>query len=77
VPATIAGTLDFRYEAADGTLQITAMVSSNATFSVEALDTEVPYELSTTSPEDYSCDGDTLNLSLEERDYIAEYQRAS
>jgi hypothetical protein len=74
VPATIAGTINFRYEAADGTFQITAMLPSDATFSVEG--SEVPYALSTDSPEQYSCEGDSLILSLEDRNYHAEYQRA-
>lgn len=77
VAATVAGTLSFRYEASNGTFQITTMLTTDATFSVETLDTEVPYALSTNSPEEYRCAGDTLHFELEERNYQAEYRRVS
>lgn len=79
VPATVAGTLSFRYEAGDGTFQVVEMLSTDATFTVDVLGTEVPstYQLSTTSPESYSCDGDTLSFSLGERRYAAEYHRVT
>jgi hypothetical protein len=77
VPATIAGTLSFRYEAAEGTFQVVEMLSTGATFTVDLLGEPVdtPYRLSTTTPEDYACDGDTLSFSLDERSYAAEYAR--
>jgi hypothetical protein len=78
VLATVAGTLSFRYEASDGIFQVVEMLSTEATFTVDLLGTEVPssYQLSTTAPEDYVCEGDTLSFSLEERSYAAEYRRA-
>jgi hypothetical protein len=79
VDATVSGTLSFRYEASDGTFQVTEMLSTDATFTVDFLGTEVPspYQLSTTTPENYRCEGDTITFSLPERNYAAEYQRAA
>jgi hypothetical protein len=77
VPATVAGTLSFRYEAADGVLQVVEMLSTDATFTVDLFGepVESPYRLSTTAPENYQCEGDTIHLSAEDRGYAADYQR--
>jgi hypothetical protein len=77
IPATIDGTLRFRYTAADGIFQVVEMLGTGATFTMDILGSpiEVPYQLSVTSPESYRCEGDTVNFSAEDRGYAAEYQR--
>jgi hypothetical protein len=77
LPATVAGVLSFRYEAAGGTFQIVEMLSTDATFTIDFLGSplESPYELSTTAPESYECEGDTIHFSANERGYTADYER--
>jgi hypothetical protein len=77
IPATIDGTLSFRYTAADGVFQVVEMLGTGATFTMDILGSpiEVPYQLSVTSPESYQCEGDTVSFSAEDRGYAAEYQR--
>jgi hypothetical protein len=80
VPATIEGTMTFRYEAADGTFQITEILTNETTFTIEVIPgvpVDTPYGLSTTTPEQYRCDEDSIELSVEERNYSAEYERLS
>lgn len=80
VSATIAGTMTYRFQAADGRFQVTEILTNQARFTVELLpgapvDTE--YKVSTTTPERYRCDGDTIQFSLEERGYSATYERVT
>jgi hypothetical protein len=77
IPATVDGTLEFRFTAAGGTFQVVEMLGTNATFTMDFLGSpiDVPYRLSTDTPERYQCEGDTASFTAEDRGYAAEYQR--
>lgn len=77
LPATVSGTITFRYRAADGTFQITEPPQSEATFHVES--SVLPpsqYQLDTVA-ESYTCAGDELTFTRPERNYTGRYQRLS
>jgi hypothetical protein len=74
LPATVSGTITFRYRAADGTFQITEPPQSEATFSVESAGLQSVYQLDTVA-ESYTCAGDELTFTRPERNYTGRYQR--
>jgi hypothetical protein len=77
LPATVSGTITFRYRAADGTFQITEPPQSEATFNVDnSVLSQSQYQLDTV-PENYVCAGDQLTFTRPDRNYTGRYQRLS
>jgi len=73
--AQMTGTVEFEYEAADGTFRYTSQ-QSHATFEFVDLP-GVPVNEVTfiEEPMSYRCAGDTLRLTSEEHNYTGDYQR--